>query len=224
MTTNELKQKLFNVKNSLSNDFIELFEGRSALTLSNLIKNRITNRGLNYKGDQLGQYSTNDMLVNGASNWIKPEYYERFKKNRKKEVDPEKKKWVTVENKGKSVRLAVLKGGYKEFRKLNNLSRTEFVDLSFTDSATNSGMWSKIKTRVFKSDEFVYTISVDGTTEEIKDRIGYLSKKYANGDDNFSIIAASDQEIEIILNDYTDILNQFFINEGIEPPEFTFDD
>lgn len=92
------------------------------------MKERIFNRGLDSGGRLIGKYSTKPMLVGSSSFLTKTAAKVVFSSKKKRR----KLKWVTV----KGNALAVLEGGYKEFRKISRRQNSK-VDLELSSDLRN---------------------------------------------------------------------------------------
>lgn len=83
---------------------------------------RIFDRGEKVDGSPIGQYSVKPMLVGGKTFFQKGAADKFFKS------DPE---WRTIKRGGKNYRLAILSGGYREFRTLHHRP-VNFINLGLT--------------------------------------------------------------------------------------------
>lgn len=83
---------------------------------------RIFDRGEKVDGGQIGNYSTKPMLVGGKS------FFQKGAANKFFKSGPE---WRTIQRGGKNYRLAILSGGYREFRQLHTRP-VNFINLGLT--------------------------------------------------------------------------------------------
>jgi hypothetical protein len=91
-------------------------------TMLGAYSKRIFEFGLDSNNLKIGFYSSKPMLTGGKSFRTKSDANAFF---------AQKQKWVTVKTATGLKKLAVVPGGYREFRALNKL-QNQFVDLNFT--------------------------------------------------------------------------------------------
>lgn len=122
LTPEQFKKKMQNYAQDLIKTQIDTV-AEIGSTLNGEIKARIFNRGINANQRKIGQYSTAPMLI-GSSGFINKSSANKVlgSKAKRRKLD-----WVTLKGKKK---LAVLKGGYREFRSLNKRENS-YVDLQF---------------------------------------------------------------------------------------------
>jgi hypothetical protein len=157
MTLSELNQKLDAVVNEVTNNL-----GNTMVQIGNdalfTIRDRILKSGVNAEGTKYDPYSTKPMLTGCKGFKNKANCSRVFGKEKNKEL-----KWVTLDRlntEGKKIRLAVLEGGYKQFRELNDL-QSGFVDFAFS-----MRMWNNIKIKSDASEHSAGLVRIGATTEE----------------------------------------------------------
>lgn len=164
-----------------------------------MIKTRVQETGVNAEGGKFAPYSTEDMYV--GSKQMNASVAKSFfgKQNNKKH------KWVTIERTysegpkaGKKIRLAVLEGGYKEFRELHN-RRTDITNFSFSND-----MWNDIK--IISSNTLhnngIVTIGAVKKEEKLK-LAGNTARRG-------QILALNNDEIKWLSKTYIQKIRQFF--------------
>ena len=137
MTIQELNVKLDNVVRDLSGGPVlgDIMVGAASMARDSIYK-RVHGTGVNAEGQKFTPYSTKEMLIGCKGFKNKANCSRVFGKAKNKEL-----KWVTLDktgSNGKKIRLAVLEGGYKKFRELNDL-QSGFVDFAFSNR-----MWTDI--------------------------------------------------------------------------------
>jgi hypothetical protein len=145
---------------------------------------RIFNRGASSDETKIGEYSTKPMLT-GAKNFRTKGKAEAF-------FDKEDIEFRTVNTKRGKKALAIVKGGYREFRQLNG-NQAEFVDLQFTGS-----LFESIKDGLHDGH---FVIGFDNI--EKAQIAHHLEKKY-----NKIIFKPSAEEIAIAEEAYKDYLKE----------------
>ena len=88
---------------------------------------RIFNAGRKTDGGNIGEYSTKPMLV-GAKSFFKKTSADKFFKKAEK--------WVTIKKAGVARHLAIMEGGYKELRQLQQRP-VNYIDLGLTYDMRN---------------------------------------------------------------------------------------
>ena len=118
----QIRRVVDSQKNDIAVEVLKGYEGR--------MKQRVFNNGLASDNQSISPkgYSTKSMLV-GSSSFITKSGANKVFGSKKKRRNL---KWVTV----KGNALAVIEGGYKEFRKLNGRPNDK-VDLEFTSDLRN---------------------------------------------------------------------------------------
>lgn len=201
MDINELNQKLDSlvedVNQNIGNTMVQI--GSEALVY---IRDRVMNSGINAEGQKYEPYSTKPMLVGCKGFKNKANCSRVFGKEKNKDL-----KWVTLDrtnNEGKKIRLAVLDGGYKEFRQLNDL-QTGFVDFSFSGR-----MWANIKIKSDQSEHSNGVVRIGATTEEDNKILEGNTKR--RGD----ILKLSKNEIESIRKSFAVNITQSIERAGLK--------
>lgn len=201
MDINELNQKLDSlvedVNQNIGNTMVQI--GSEALVY---IRDRVMNSGINAEGQKYEPYSTKPMLVGCKGFKNKANCSRVFGKEKNKDL-----KWVTLDrtnNEGKKIRLAVLDGGYKEFRNLNDL-QTGFVDFAFFGR-----MWENIKIKSDQSEHNAGVVRIGATTEEDNKKLEGNTKR--RGD----ILKLSKNEIESISKSFAMNIEQSIEKVGLK--------
>lgn len=201
MDINELNQKLDNLvedaNQNMGNTMVQI--GSEALVY---VRDRVMNSGINAEGQKYEPYSTKPMLVGCKGFKNKANCSRVFGKEKNKDL-----KWVTLERKnveGKKIRLAVLDGGYKEFRNLNDL-QTGFVDFAFSGR-----MWANIKIKSDQSEHNSGVVRIGATTEEDNKKLEGNTKR--RGD----ILKLSKNEIESISKSFAMNIEQSIEKVGLK--------
>lgn len=144
MTIQELSVRFDNIARDINYGPVlgDIMTGAASMA-HDLIYMRVHGSGVNAEGQKYispsgngTSYSTKEMLI-GCKGFKNTANCSRvFGKKKNKEL-----KWVTLDktgSNGKKIRLAVLDGGYKKFRELNDL-QSGFVDFAFSNR-----MWTDI--------------------------------------------------------------------------------
>lgn len=201
MDINELNQKLDSlvedVNQNIGNTMVQI--GSEALVY---VRDRVMNSGINAEGQKYEPYSTKPMLVGCKGFKNKANCSRVFGKKKNKDL-----KWVTLDrtnNEGKKIRLAVLDGGYKEFRQLNDL-QTGFVDFSFSGR-----MWANIKIKSDQSEHSNGVVRIGATTEEDNKKLEGNTRR--KGD----ILKLSANEIESIRKSFAVNITQSIERAGLK--------
>lgn len=201
MDINELNQKLDSlvedVNQNMGNTMVQI--GSEALIY---IRDRVMNSGINAEGQKYEPYSTKPMLVGCKGFKNKANCSRVFGKKKNKDL-----KWVTLDrtnNEGKKIRLAVLDGGYKEFRQLNDL-QTGFVDFSFSGR-----MWANIKIKSDQSEHSNGVVRIGATTDEDNKKLEGNTRR--KGD----ILKLSANEIESIRKSFAVNITQSIERAGLK--------
>lgn len=201
MDINELNQKLDSlvedVNQNIGNTMVQI--GSEALIY---IRDRVMNSGINAEGQKYEPYSTKPMLVGCKGFKNKANCSRVFGKKKNKDL-----KWVTLDrtnNEGKKIRLAVLDGGYKEFRQLNDL-QTGFVDFSFSGR-----MWANIKIKSDQSEHSNGVVRIGATTDEDNKKLEGNTRR--KGD----ILKLSANEIESISKSFAMNIEQSIEKVGLK--------
>ena len=201
MDINELNQKLDNlvedVNQNIGNTMVQI--GSEALIY---IRDRVMNSGINAEGQKYEPYSTKPMLVGCKGFKNKANCSRVFGKKKNKDL-----KWVTLDrtnNEGKKIRLAVLDGGYKEFRQLNDL-QTGFVDFAFSGR-----MWANIKIKSDQSEHSNGVVRIGATTDEDNKKLEGNTRR--KGD----ILKLSANEIESIRKSFAVNIEQSIEKVGLK--------
>jgi hypothetical protein len=201
MDINELNQKLDSlvedVNQNIGNTMVQI--GSEALIY---IRDRVMNSGINAEGQKYEPYSTKPMLVGCKGFKNKANCSRVFGKKKNKDL-----KWVTLDrtnNEGKKIRLAVLDGGYKEFRQLNDL-QTGFVDFSFSGR-----MWANIKIKSDQSEHSNGVVRIGATTDEDNKKLEGNTRR--KGD----ILKLSANEIESIRKSFAVNITQSIERAGLK--------
>jgi hypothetical protein len=201
MDINELNQKLDSlvedVNQNIGNTMVQI--GSEALIY---IRDRVMNSGINAEGQKYEPYSTKPMLVGCKGFKNKANCSRLFGKKKNKDL-----KWVTLDrtnNEGKKIRLAVLDGGYKEFRQLNDL-QTGFVDFSFSGR-----MWANIKIKSDQSEHSNGVVRIGATTDEDNKKLEGNTRR--KGD----ILKLSANEIESIRKSFAVNITQSIERAGLK--------
>jgi len=200
MTIPELNKRLEGVKKdfqkNLGNTMIQI--GNDALEA---LKLRIQKTGIDANGQKYRPYSTESMLVGKKGFKNQSHASKIFGKQKNREL-----KWVTLDklnSSGKKIRLAVLEGGYKKFRDLNNL-QSGFVDFTFT-----TNMWSNIGIVSSRSEADKGTVKIAAKSEKEKKKLeGNTARR---GD----ILALSNKEIDELVKRFGMNIQQIIIKEGL---------
>ena len=169
------------------------------VTALKMIYDRVTKTGVNAKGQKFAPYSTRDMLVGCKSFTVKESACEVLLGSKAKR---KKLEWRTVGGEG-GVRLAILKGGYKKLREMQN-RQTAFVDFSLTNR-----MWPNIKL-ISNNGNHQRGIAIIGAkdTEEKKKLEGNTKRK---GD----ILDLSTKEVDELKKTYNLSMLQVFRSNGL---------
>lgn len=182
MTISEYREKIENAIDILSNDRERFFE-QQLKGLIGIIRRRVFVEGTLVDGSPTGEYSTKDTLV-GASSFRRPAVANSFFKS--------KNKWVKV--KGKS--LAVLPGGYKKIRQLED---------NFTGHKVfnrTGDMWNSVEMRyTINNGRIIATIGPKGENNIKKMRV-----LEANHGEFFGLTDKQIEEIESDFSDYVQAL------------------
>lgn len=201
MDINELNQKLDSlvedVNQNIGNTMVQI--GSEALIY---IRDRVMNSGINAEGQKYEPYSTKPMLVGCKGFKNKANCSRVFGKKKNKDL-----KWVTLDrtnNEGKKIRLAVLDGGYKEFRQLNDL-QTGFVDFAFSGR-----MWENIKIKSDQSEHSNGVVRIGATTDEDNKKLEGNTRR--KGD----ILKLSANEIESIRKSFAVNITQSIERAGLK--------
>ena len=201
MDINELNQKLDSlvedVNQNIGNTMVQI--GSEALIY---IRDRVMNSGINAEGQKYEPYSTKPMLVGCSGFKNKANCSRVFGKEKNKDL-----KWVTLDrtnNEGKKIRLAVLDGGYKEFRNLNDL-QTGFVDFAFSGR-----MWANIKIKSDQSEHSNGVVRIGATTDEDNKKLEGNTRR--KGD----ILKLSANEIESISKSFAMNIEQSIEKVGLK--------
>jgi hypothetical protein len=166
-----------------------------ALNALTLIKQRVQTKGVDSGGSKYKPYSTKPMLVGGKS-FIQKSAASALLGSKKKRKDLE---WRTVNGH----KLALLPGGYKQFRDMQG-RQTSFVDFTFT-----GGMWKDINV-VSKTTDHQKGLAIIGARNaKYKDVLAGNTKR--KGD----ILDLSHQEIEQLKTSYNLGVLKIFRNNGL---------
>jgi hypothetical protein len=187
MTIPQLNKKLDNVVKEVTTRMGDTMVGIGNHALMR-INERIIKTGVNAKGQKYTPYSTKAMLLGCSGFKNKAHCSKVFGKEKNKEL-----KWVTlnkVNSAGRKIRLAVLPGGYKQFRELNNL-QSGHVDFSFTNK-----MWNDISIISNKSEADKGTVRIGAKAETEKKKLAGNTER--RGD----ILMLNDKEIAEITKLY----------------------
>jgi hypothetical protein len=187
MTIPQLNKKLDNVVKEVTTRMGDTMVGIGNHALMR-INERIIKTGVNAKGQKYTPYSTKPMLIGCKGFKNKAHCSKVFGKKKNKEL-----KWVTlnkVNSAGRKIRLAVLPGGYKQFRELNNL-QSGHVDFSFTNK-----MWNDISIISNKSEADKGTVRIGAKAETEKKKLAGNTER--RGD----ILMLNDKEIAEITKLY----------------------
>lgn len=171
--------------------------GQTMVTLGNnaftLLKKRVTETGKDANGVAYKPYSTKPMLANCSSMTTEGCNKIASSKPKRKELS-----WVTLKRGDRNIRLFELKGGYKQFRELQN-RRTDIVNFSFYND-----MWNDIGIISGPSDHQNGTVIIGAKQEEQKKKLeGNTARR---GD----ILDLSTSEIDELKSDFgLKVLNVF---------------
>jgi len=171
--------------------------GQDAITN---IRERIIGSGTNAEGKQFPADSQSEMLVGCKGFKNKANCSKVFGKKKNKDL-----KWVTLDrtdSKGKKIRLAVLEGGYKKFRELNDL-QTGFVDFTFSGR-----MWQNIKV-VTGPENAKGQVRIKATSEEDNNKLlGNTKRKGA-------ILKLSNSELTELSERFSNGVRGIFKKNGL---------
>lgn len=193
MTLEEYNKNLDGVISDLQSGAHGEIMVRMAMTALSLLRSRVQETGTNAKGAKYKPYSTKAMLVGCKS--MNASVCNRFfgKENNKKH------QWVTVKGK----RLAILPGGYKQFRELHG-RQTSHVDFSFSNS-----MWNDINV-ISNNGQHQQGIAVIGAKQDIEKK-----KLAGNTARRGDILDLSEKEIDMLKTQYNVGVLQIFRNNGL---------
>jgi hypothetical protein len=166
-----------------------------ALNALTLIKQRVQEKGVNADGQKYKPYSTKPMLV-GCKSFVQKSACNALLGSKKKRKDLE---WRTVNGH----KLALLQGGYKQFRDMQG-RQTGFVDFTFT-----GGMWKDINVISKQSDHQRGVAIIGARNAKYKDILSGNTKR--KGD----ILDLSRQEIEQLKTSYNIGVLKIFRNNGL---------
>ena len=164
-----------------------------AITALTLLRQRVQETGTDAKGTKYRPYSTKAMLV-GCKSMNASVCKSFFGKEKNKEH-----KWVTVKGK----RLAILPGGYKQFREMHG-RQTSHVDFSFSNS-----MWNDINV-ISNSGQHQQGVAVIGAKQDIEKK-----KLAGNTARRGDILDLSQKEIDQLKDQYNLQVLQIFRNNGL---------
>jgi hypothetical protein len=207
----EFNDGLIKVQTELGNTMVGI--GVDAL---GMIKKRVTETGLDAKGQGFPPYSTGTdfnikntktkeektvkgMLV-GCKSFRSKDCNKFFGKQKNKEHE-----WVTIKRGDDLYRLAVLEGGYKKLREISlGAGKGDKVDFSFTND-----MWNDIHLISTSSDHNSGTVIIGALKKEEKDKLYYNTErnKKKGGQE---ILDLSESEINYLKEEFMQpILNIF---------------
>jgi hypothetical protein len=153
ITLIELSEQL----NHFANDLTGAEQGVLMLQLGNdalaLVKQRVTETGVNPEGEKYDPYSTKPMLI-GAKSFVQQAAANSLLGSKEKR---KKLEWRTLNGN----RLAILDGGYKKLRDLQG-RQTAFVDFVVTGR-----LWDNIKL-ISNQDELNSGVAVIKATQELE--------------------------------------------------------
>jgi hypothetical protein len=200
MTIPELNKKLDDLSRDMATQ-----QGTTMVQLGSQalfqIRERVIKTGVNAEGGKYTPYSTKAMLLGCSGFKNKSHCSKVFGKEKNKGL-----KWVTLDklnSKGKKIRLAVLEGGYKEFRELNNL-QSGFVDFFF-----NGRMWASIKIKSDNSEHSQGIVRI-GATTEVDNKV-----LEGNTERRGEILMLSTAEIDNLSKTYSADIQQLINKEGL---------
>jgi hypothetical protein len=159
------------------------------------VRQRIQQKGKDSEGKDWMPYSKKSML-SGSKN-MTTEAFNKIggSKKRRREL-----KWVTVENRGKKVRLFRLEEGYKQFRELHG-AQTNYVDFTFSGR-----MW--LNTSVTSESNNVVVVKPQNDTE--------LKKMEGNVKLRGKILALTKEERDEVLSLYDQGILNIYRKNGIK--------
>jgi hypothetical protein len=205
MTVQEINTKFDSVLRDLTGESLGNIMAGIGASAVYKIRNRITKTGIDAEGSPYRPYSTKEMLVGCQGFKNKANCSRIFGKAKNKDM-----KWVSLGSKsaGNLKRLAVLEGGYKKFRDLNDL-QSGFVDFAFSN-----GLWNSIGITNSKAEQNYGTVEIGvipgGDSE--------LSKKKLEGNvkRRTSILKLSRGEVAELTNEFDTELEKVFVNNGLK--------
>ena len=152
MDLQEYNKRLSNVIGDLQSGAHAQVMVNMAITALTLIRQRVTEKGDNAKGQKYKPYSTKAMLV-GCSGMNKSVCNQLFaSKEKRRQLE-----WRTVNGH----HLAILPGGYKQFRELHG-RQTGYVDFMFSGR-----MWNNISV-ISNQGQHQHGIAVIGAKQDIE--------------------------------------------------------
>lgn len=164
---------------------------RGTLTLAAQIRNRVEQRGVNSEGAKFKGYSTRPTLA-GAKTFTSKAAFDRIAGTKEKR---KLLKWVTFSAGGRTYRLFVVEGGYKQIRELEgrqtdhkSFNRTGFMWLHY-------GIIGKEKNKYI----------IGGKTDDSQDKINMNSER-----ENSGIIYSTETEDQVLADFVTQQLMQKF--------------
>jgi len=214
MTPEELNKAFDKIIADLQGAAMTKIMGGAAVEAMTLIRQRITETGRDANGAPFRGYSTEPMLV-GKSSFIKQSSAQALLGSKPKRKQLE---WRTLYGGALSVkshkrtRLAVLEGGYKKLRELND-RKTDITNFSYTGR-----MWAEFNYRNNKPEVDVISTASDHANGEarIGPRTPVYRKVLENLTDNFGeILMLSPKEIETVTRDFGLGSLQVFKDNGL---------
>lgn len=201
MTADELIKNIEGVIEDFTQGEMAVSLLRAAESARSLIMDRVTERGVNAKGEPFKGYSTTPMLANCST----------FTQNACNKIAGSKEKrkdlhWVTLNRmnkKGKKIRLFELPGGYSQLRELEG-RQTDHVDFSMTGM-----MWKSIQvTSGMAEAKEGYAVIRPNNSEDMDKLVG-------NEDRRGEILALSEEELDMITDDILDGAIEVLRNNNI---------
>ena len=193
MTLEDYNNRLNNVISDLQAGAHGAIMVRMAMTALTMIKDRVIEKGENAKGAKYKPYSTSAMLV-GCKSMNQSVCNKVFGKEKNKSLQ-----WVTVNGK----HLAVLPGGYKQFRELHG-RQTNHVDFSFSNM-----MWNDINV-ISNNAQHQQGVAVIGARQDIEKK-----KLAGNTARRGDILDLSEKEIDELKQQYNLDVLQIFRTNGL---------
>jgi hypothetical protein len=179
--------------NDLTNQYNGVLMANVGMTALTLLRARVQETGVDAKGAKYKPYSTKAMLV-GCKGMNASVCNSFFGKQKNKELD-----WVTINGR----HLAVMKGGYKQFRELHG-RQTDHVDFSFSNR-----MWDNINVISKQSEHQQGTAIIGARSDEERKKLEGNTKRRG---DILDLSATEQEELKRIYN--LDVLN-VFRNNGL---------
>ena len=179
MTPDEAAKRFKRLEEMVRRDMPQFITARVAEDAAWLVEERVTTRGINFRGGAFKPYSKKPMLTSGNTAKGKTIWSKMGgAKTRARGLE-----WVTIKHKGRNIHLFVLRGGYAQMRRLEGL-QSEHKDFTFTRK-----MWEGLGVKSVSRTNNTFTVKLGGTNVDSQNKFNWNSKR-----EGVNILAVSASE------------------------------